>query len=89
LHQDPSSTPEGFDVMSSVSHYCNGLMTLYNLSIWLQYNLGAMVGCSGHFVRHGIAYTGDCIVWAWFICDSLQNFVGTPQSSCATYMDVD
>ncbi|KAG1859623.1 hypothetical protein F4604DRAFT_1505528, partial [Suillus subluteus] len=78
LHRDPSSTPEGFDVMSSVGHYCNGLMTLSNLSIQLQYNSGAMVGCSGHFVRHGVTYTGDHIVWAWFIRDSLQNFVGTP-----------
>ncbi|KAG1866914.1 hypothetical protein F4604DRAFT_1585336 [Suillus subluteus] len=25
LHRDPSSTPEGFDVMSSVGHYCNGV----------------------------------------------------------------
>ncbi|KAG1887850.1 hypothetical protein F4604DRAFT_1501842, partial [Suillus subluteus] len=54
LHRDPSSTPKGFDVMSSVGHYCNGLMTLSNLGIRLQYNSGAMVGCSGHFVRHGV-----------------------------------
>ncbi|KAG1837770.1 hypothetical protein F4604DRAFT_1942052 [Suillus subluteus] len=78
-----------FDVMSSVSHYCNGLMTLSNLSIRLQYNSGAMVSCSGHFVRYGVTYTGDRIVWAWFIRDSLQNFVGTPRPLYATYMGVD
>ncbi|KAG1866110.1 hypothetical protein F4604DRAFT_1928112 [Suillus subluteus] len=89
LHRDPSSTPKGFDVMSSVGHYCNGLMTLSNLGIRLQYNSGAMVGCSGHFVRHGVTYTGNRIVWAWFIRDSLQNFVGTPRPSYATYMGVD
>ncbi|KAG1728248.1 uncharacterized protein EDB91DRAFT_1086133 [Suillus paluster] len=35
LHRDPRSTPEGFDVMTSVGHYCNGLMTLSNLGIQL------------------------------------------------------
>ncbi|KAG1721467.1 uncharacterized protein EDB91DRAFT_1064384 [Suillus paluster] len=35
LHQDPRSTPEGFDIMTSVSHYCDGLVTLSNLSIQL------------------------------------------------------
>ncbi|KAG2068609.1 hypothetical protein BDR04DRAFT_1023997, partial [Suillus decipiens] len=33
LHQDPRSTPEGIDVMSSIGHYCDGLMTLSNLGI--------------------------------------------------------
>lgn len=89
LHRDPSSTPEGFDIMASVGHYCNGIMTLSNLGIRLRYNSGAMVGCSGHNVRHGVTYTGDRIVWAWFIRDSLQNFVGTPRSSYATFIHVD
>ncbi|KAG1855365.1 hypothetical protein DFJ58DRAFT_841156 [Suillus subalutaceus] len=62
---------------------------MISMHIRLQYNSGAMVGCSGHFVRHGVTYTGDHIVWAWFIHDSLQNFVGTPQPSYATYMGVD
>ncbi|KAG0696296.1 hypothetical protein DFH29DRAFT_813156, partial [Suillus ampliporus] len=35
LHQDPRSAPEGFDVMTSVGHYCDGLMTLSNLGIQL------------------------------------------------------
>ncbi|KAG2747987.1 hypothetical protein P692DRAFT_201715939 [Suillus brevipes Sb2] len=76
LYQDPRSTPKGFDIMTSVGHYCDGLMTLYNLSIRLQYNPGAMVGCSGHIVRHGVTYTGNHIVWAWFIRDSLHNSWG-------------
>ncbi|KAG1816503.1 uncharacterized protein BJ212DRAFT_1214818, partial [Suillus subaureus] len=46
FHQDPRSAPEGFDVMTSVGHYSNGLMTLSNLGIHLQYNSGAMVACS-------------------------------------------
>ncbi|KAG2067442.1 hypothetical protein BDR04DRAFT_986172, partial [Suillus decipiens] len=71
LHQDPRSTPEGIDVMSSIGHYYNGLMTLSNLGIHLRYNSGAMVGCSGCIVRHGVTSTGDCIVWAWFMWDTL------------------
>ncbi|KAG1732467.1 hypothetical protein EDD22DRAFT_788289 [Suillus occidentalis] len=89
LHQDPSSTPKGFDIMASVGHYCNGIMILSNLGIWLQYNSGAMVSCSGHNVRHGVTYTSDHIVWAWFTCNSLQNFVGTPWSLYTTFIHVD
>ncbi|KAG0693556.1 hypothetical protein DFH29DRAFT_881367 [Suillus ampliporus] len=89
LHRDPRSAPEGFDVMTSVGHYCNGLMTLSNLGIQLRYNTGAMVGCSRHIVRHGVTFTGDQIVWTWFICDSLHNFVGTPRPQYVKYMDVD
>ncbi|KAG2064948.1 hypothetical protein BDR04DRAFT_982511, partial [Suillus decipiens] len=62
LHQDPSSTPKGFDIMTSVSHYCNRIMTLSNLGIQLWYNSGAMVSFSGHNVRHGVTYTSDHIV---------------------------
>jgi hypothetical protein len=88
IHRDPSSSPEGFDIMTSVGHYCDGLMTLSNLGIQLRYNLGAMVGCSGHIVRHGVTYTGDHIVWAWFMHDSIHNFVGTAWPSYVTYVNV-
>ncbi|KAG1787530.1 uncharacterized protein HD556DRAFT_1312716 [Suillus plorans] len=88
LHRDPRSAPEGFNVMTSVGHYCGGLMTLSNLGIQLHYNSGAMVACSGHIIRHGITFTGDHIVWTWFMRDSLHNFVGTPRPQYATYMDV-
>ncbi|KAG2063083.1 hypothetical protein BDR04DRAFT_986501, partial [Suillus decipiens] len=83
LYRDPRSTPEGFDVMSSIGHYCDGLMTLFNLGIRLRYNSGAMVGCSGCIVRHGVTYTGNRIVWAWFMRDTLHNFVGTPRPTYA------
>ncbi|KAG1730099.1 uncharacterized protein EDB91DRAFT_1252759 [Suillus paluster] len=89
LHRDPRSTPEGFDVMTSVGHYCDGLMTLSNLGIQLRYNSSAMVGCSGHIVRHGVTFRGDRFMWAWFMRDSLHNFVGTPRSEYAKYKDVD
>ncbi|KAG1735755.1 uncharacterized protein EDB91DRAFT_1056103 [Suillus paluster] len=89
LHRDPRSTPEGFDIMTSVGHYCDGLMTLSNLGIQLQYNSSAMVGCSGHIVRHGVTFRGDWFVWAWFMRDNLHNFVGTPRSEYAKYKDVD
>ncbi|KAG1887752.1 hypothetical protein F4604DRAFT_1916572 [Suillus subluteus] len=89
LHRDPRSAPEGFYVMTSVSHYDDGLMTLSNLSIQLRYNSGAIIGCSGCIVRHGVTFTSDHIVWAWFMHDSLHNFMGTPQPQYATYMDVD
>ncbi|KAG1726506.1 uncharacterized protein EDB91DRAFT_1035049, partial [Suillus paluster] len=85
LHRDPRSTPEGFDVMTSVGHYCDGLMTLSNLSIQLRYNSGAMVGCSRHIVRHGVTFRGDWFVRAWFMRDSLHNFVGTPRSEYVKY----
>ncbi|KAG2743497.1 hypothetical protein P692DRAFT_20745387, partial [Suillus brevipes Sb2] len=89
LHRDPSSTPKRFGIMASVSHYCNRIMILSNLGIQLQYNSGTMVSCSGHNVRHGVTYTSDHIVRAWFIHDSLQNFVGTPWSLYATFIHID
>ncbi|KAG1844902.1 hypothetical protein C8R48DRAFT_617675 [Suillus tomentosus] len=89
LHRDPRSTPEGFDVMTSVGHYYDGLMTLSNLGIQLRYNSGAMVACSGLIVRHGVTFTGDRIVWTWFMRDSLHNFVGTPRPQYASYMNID
>ncbi|KAG0693024.1 hypothetical protein DFH29DRAFT_881794 [Suillus ampliporus] len=64
-------------------------LLLKGLIIQLQYNSGAMVGCSGHIVRHGVTFTGDWIVWTWFMRDSLHNFVGTPQPQYVKYMDVD
>ncbi|KAG1843424.1 hypothetical protein C8R48DRAFT_678765 [Suillus tomentosus] len=89
LHRDPRSTPEGFDVMTSVGHYYDGLMTLSNLGIQLRYNSGAMVACSGLIVRHGVTFTGDHIVWTWFMRDSLHNFLGTPRPQYASYMNID
>ncbi|KAG1852526.1 hypothetical protein F4604DRAFT_1686629 [Suillus subluteus] len=87
LHRDPRSAPEGFNVMTSVSHYDDGFMTLSNLGIQLRYNSGAIIGCSGCIVRHGVTFTGDHIMWAWFMCDSLHNFVGTPRPQYATYVE--
>jgi hypothetical protein len=75
--------------MTSVGNYCGGLMTLSNLGIQLQYNSGAIFGCSGHIVRHGVTFTGDHIMWTWFMHDSLHNFVGTPRAQYAKYIDVD
>ncbi|KAG1795243.1 uncharacterized protein BJ212DRAFT_1204657, partial [Suillus subaureus] len=71
LHQDPRLAPEGFDLMTSVGNYSDDLMTLSSLRIQLQYNSGSMVTCSRHIIRHGFMFTGDCIIWAWFMCDSL------------------
>jgi len=88
-HRDPRSAPEGFDAMTSVGNYCGGLMTLSNLGIQLQYNSGAIFGCSGRIVRHGITFTGDHIMWTWFMRDSLHNFVGTPWAQYAKYINVD
>ncbi|KAG2139256.1 hypothetical protein DEU56DRAFT_698823, partial [Suillus clintonianus] len=36
-HRDPSSTPDGFDLMTSIGNYSEGIMTLSNLGIRLQY----------------------------------------------------
>ncbi|KAG1819027.1 uncharacterized protein BJ212DRAFT_1202632, partial [Suillus subaureus] len=54
LHWDPRSAPEGFNLMTSIGNYSDGLMTLSNLGIQLGYNSGSMVACSGHIVRHGV-----------------------------------
>ncbi|KAG2132111.1 hypothetical protein DEU56DRAFT_757444 [Suillus clintonianus] len=88
-HRDPRSAPEGFDLMTSVGNYSDGLMTLSNLGIQLRYDPGAMVACSGHIVRHGVTCIGDRIVWAWFMRDSLHNFVGTPRPEYMKYTNVD
>ncbi|KAG2074562.1 hypothetical protein BDR04DRAFT_973142, partial [Suillus decipiens] len=67
--------PKAFDILACIGNYQQAVMKLTNLGIELAYDPGVMVNYLGHLVRHGIEVKdGDCIVWAWFLWDSVQNY---------------
>jgi hypothetical protein len=61
-------------------------MNLKNFSIKLKYNSCVMVAFSCRLVVHEMyVESGDRIVSAWFMRDSVHNYVGTPRSDFARY----
>jgi hypothetical protein len=85
-HRDPKCRPEAFDIMTSIGVYDPAIMTLKNFGITLKYDSCVMVAFSCHLVVHEMyVESGDRIVWAWFMRDSIHNYVGTPRSDFARY----
>jgi hypothetical protein len=86
FHWDPKCPPEGFDILTYIGGYDNSVMQLTNLGIDLAYDSGVMVSYSGQLVRHGIRVgEGDRIIWAWFMRNSVHNYVRTPRTEYAKY----
>ncbi|KAG2341752.1 hypothetical protein BDR05DRAFT_862418, partial [Suillus weaverae] len=72
FHWDPKCPPEGFDILTCIGGYDNGIMQLTNLGIDLAYDSGVMVSYSGRLMRHSIRVgEGDRIIWTWFMRDSV------------------
>jgi hypothetical protein len=85
-HRDPKCRPEAFDIMTSIGVYVPAVMNLKNFSIKLKYNSCVMVAFSCRLVVHEMyVESGDRIVSAWFMRDSVHNYVGTPRSDFARY----
>ena len=88
-HRDPKCRPEAFDIMTSIGAYLPAIMNLKNFGIKLTYDSCVMVGFSCRLVVHEMyVESGDRIVWAWFMRDSLHNFVATPRPDFARYDNV-
>ncbi|KAJ8583552.1 hypothetical protein M405DRAFT_748453 [Rhizopogon salebrosus TDB-379] len=85
-HRDPKCRPEAFDIMTSISVYHPTVMNIQNFSIKLRYDSCVMVAFSCRLAVHGMhVESGDRIVWAWFMRDSVHNFVATPRPDFARY----
>ena len=85
-HRDPKCRPEAFDIMTSIGVYTPATMDLKNLGIKLAYHSGVMVAFSCRLVVHEMyVESGDRIVWAWFMRDSIHNYVATPRPEFASY----
>jgi hypothetical protein len=85
-HRDPKCRPEAFDIMTSIGAYAPAIMDLKNLGIKLAYDSGVMVAFSCRLVVHEMyVESGDRIVWAWFMRDSIHNYVATPRPEFAKF----
>jgi hypothetical protein len=75
-HRDPRCPPEAFDIMTSFGPYGTAFMKIPNFGIKLAYNSGTMVAACCRVARHAVDLnTGDRIMWAWYMRDTVHNFV--------------
>ncbi|KAG2048432.1 hypothetical protein BDR06DRAFT_895603, partial [Suillus hirtellus] len=85
-HRDPKCQPEAFDIMTTTGIYHPVIMDFINLGIKILYNSGSMLASSCQLVRHHMhVEEGNWIVTAWYMQDSIHNFVGTPRTEYAKY----
>jgi hypothetical protein len=89
-HRDPKCRPEAFDLMTTAGKYHPVIMEFMNLGIKFKYDSGAMIASSCRLMRHCIdVEEGNRIVTAWYMRDSIHNFVGTPRTDYAKYDNVE
>ncbi|KAG2365923.1 hypothetical protein BDR07DRAFT_1254854, partial [Suillus spraguei] len=80
-HRDHLSTPELFDILTTVGNYSNACMSMPSLQLEFMYDPGAMMGFSGRIVRHGVhEVAGNCVAWVWYMRDSVHIYAVV--SSC-------
>ena len=85
-HRDPKCRPEAFDLMTTAGKYQPVIMEFMNLGIKFKYDSGSMIASSCRLMRHRIdVEEGNRIVTAWYMRDSIHNFVGTPRTDYAKY----
>ncbi|KAG1726356.1 uncharacterized protein EDB91DRAFT_1086807 [Suillus paluster] len=71
-HQDHSSIPECFNILTSVGNYSNARMSIPSLQLEFR------------IVRHGVhAVEGDRIAWAWYMRDAVHIYAGIPSCGWA------
>ncbi|KAG2055031.1 hypothetical protein BDR06DRAFT_883048 [Suillus hirtellus] len=88
-HRDPKCQPEAFDIMTTAGIYHPVIMDFINLRIKFLYDSGSMLASSCRLVRyHMHVEEGNWIVTAWYMQDSIHNFVGTPRTEYAKYGNV-
>ncbi|KAG1830856.1 hypothetical protein EV424DRAFT_1314940 [Suillus variegatus] len=89
-HRDPKCRPAAFDIMTTAGVYCPVIMDFMNLGIKFLYDSGSILASSCRLVRHYMnVEEGNRIVTAWYMRDSIHNFVGTPSTEYAKYDRVD
>ncbi|KAG1882237.1 hypothetical protein F4604DRAFT_1577679, partial [Suillus subluteus] len=85
-HRDPKCRPAAFDIMTTAGMYHPVVMDFMNLGIKFLYDSGSMLASSCRLVRHYMnVEEGNRIVTAWYMRDSIHNFVGTPSTEYAKY----
>ena len=72
--------------MTTVGIYPQAVMKFMNIGVKFKYDTGSMIGSSCCIMRHCMDVTeGNRIVNAWYMRDSIHNFVGTPRTDYAKY----
>ncbi|KAG2127671.1 hypothetical protein DEU56DRAFT_758558 [Suillus clintonianus] len=85
-HRDPKCRPAAFDIMTTAGVYHLAIMDFMNLGIKFLYDSGSILASSCRLVRHYMnVEEGNRIVTAWYMRDSIHNFVGTPSMEYAKY----
>ncbi|KAG2094194.1 uncharacterized protein F5147DRAFT_779046 [Suillus discolor] len=85
-HRDPKCQPAAFDIMMTPGVYRLVVMDFMNLGIKFLYDSGSILASSCRLVRHYMnVEEGNRIVTAWYMQDSIHNFVGTPSTEYAKY----
>ncbi|KAG2029392.1 hypothetical protein BDR03DRAFT_815127, partial [Suillus americanus] len=75
----PHRDPKSFDIMTTAGRYHPVVMDFMNLRIKFLYDSGSILASSCRLVRHYMnVEEGNRIVTAWYMRDSIHNFVGTP-----------
>jgi len=86
-HRDPRCPPEAFDIMTSIGPYGPAWMDISNFGIRLAYNSGTMVATCCRIARHAVdVNSGDRIMWAWYMRDTVHNFADVPRPPYARRM---
>ncbi|KAG2030970.1 hypothetical protein BDR03DRAFT_877154 [Suillus americanus] len=85
-HRDPKCRPAAFDIMTTAGRYHPVVMDFMNLGIKFLYDSGSILASSCRLVRHYMnVEEGNWIVTAWYMQDSIHNFVGTPSTEYVKY----
>ncbi|KAG2143568.1 uncharacterized protein EDB93DRAFT_1088254, partial [Suillus bovinus] len=88
-NRDLKCRPEAFDIMTTAGIYHLVIMDFINLGIKFLYNSGSMLASLCRLVRHHMhVEEGNRIVTAWYMRDSIHNFVGTPRTEYTKYGNV-
>jgi len=76
--------------MTTAGIYRPVIMRFINLGIKFRYDSGSMIASSCWVMRHDMdVEEGNRIVTAWYMRDSVHNFVGMPRTGYAKYVQVE
>ncbi|KAG2105106.1 uncharacterized protein F5147DRAFT_806112, partial [Suillus discolor] len=85
----PHRDPKSFDIMTTAGIYQPVIMDFMNLGIKFLYDSGSMLASSCRLVRHYMnVEEGNRMVTAWYMRDSIHNFVGTPSTEYSKYSNI-
>lgn len=88
-HRDPKCPPEAYDIMTTAGEYKPAVMEFTNIRTKFTYDSGSMIASSCRLMRHAMhVEEGNRIATAWYMRDSIHNFVGTRRTTYSEYTAV-